>query len=201
MTIKDFIDYNNISFSDLAEASDIPESTLRDILDGKSDLRRCTAQTVSKLAAALHAPVGGLLLFEPIVQNMPRPSLKHLHEYTDKDGFKVFRKKTIEILNDIGRYDFVNAVLDERIVEYEYSDGNYANALFLIGMTDYCLDQKPVFFRITRYDRYRGDMMSKTIYPFGECESQIAEKALLNSAIPELLKYNFIETPETIQIP
>ena len=33
MTIKDFIDYNNISFSDLAEASDIPESTLRDILD------------------------------------------------------------------------------------------------------------------------------------------------------------------------
>ena len=63
MTIKDFIDYNNISFSDLAEASDIPESTLRDILDGKSDLRRCTAQTVSKLAAALHAPVGGLLLF------------------------------------------------------------------------------------------------------------------------------------------
>ena len=43
--------------------------------------------------------------------------------------------------------------------------------------------------------------MSKTIYPFGECESRIAEKALLNSAIPELLKYNFIETPETIQIP
>ena len=92
-------------------------------------------------------------------------------------------------------------MLDERIVEYEYSDGNYANALFLIGLTDYCLDQKPVFFRITRYDRYRGDMMSKTIYPFGECESRIAEKALLNSAIPELLKYNFIETPETIQIP
>ena len=79
--------------------------------------------------------------------------------------------------------------LDERIVEYEYSDGNYANALFLIGMTDYCLDQKPVFFRITRYDRYRGDMMNKTIYPSGSANHGL-QKSAPEFRDPELLKYN-----------
>ena len=52
MTIKDFIDYNNNFFSDLAEASDILESTCAIFLTGKVDLRRCTAQTVRQIGGS-----------------------------------------------------------------------------------------------------------------------------------------------------
>ena len=201
MTIKDYIDNIKITIPQLAEMSDIPDSTLRDIMDGTSDLRRCTADTVCKLATALEIPVGGMMHLEPIVRDMPLPSLVRLHEYKDPELFRAYRQDAIEHLDRLGRLRFIEMVLDDRVIEEEYADGDYASALFLIGFTDYLADKDPILPRITRYDRYRGDMMAKPVFPFGRSGSSIDGKTILNNAVPQLLKFNFIETPDTLKIP
>ena len=201
MTIKDYVDRANISFSELVERTDIPESTLRDILNGNSDLRRCSALTVSKLATALNVPAEGLILLEPIAKELPKAALSPVHDSFNASDFRAFRRDSINELNLMGREYFIQEVLDNQIVEDEYSRHAYANALFLIGLTDYLADKEPVTFRNTRYDRYRGDMMKRTIYPFGCLTTRCNTAALMNKAIPELLKFNIIETEYTIQIP
>ena len=55
--------------------------------------------------------------------------------------------------------------------------------------------------RITRYDKYRGDMMNVPVLASTAEPLPAYSQTVLLKAIPQLLKFNFIETPETLNLP
>lgn len=202
MTIKDYVHNRKISVKNLVMITGLPESEVEAILVGSIDLRYCKAKTACKLAAALDVKPEWLINLEPIVQDMPSaaPSVaRHLHPYDDPESFKKFRKNIIEVKNKLSPVKFIESLLDERVVKREYEKGNYANALFAIGLADYIVDENQDY-RITRYDGLRGEMMLNPVFPFGETDSHIDTNSYRDDAIQQLLKFNFIETPETIRI-
>jgi len=50
MTFYDFITSAGVSFEDLCKMTEIPASTLSDIISGKAELSHCQARTIQKLA-------------------------------------------------------------------------------------------------------------------------------------------------------
>ena len=52
--------------------------------------------------------------------------------------------------------------------------------------------------RFEQYDRYRGETMAKTIYAQEAVEDPILDCVCFQKMIPQLLKFNFIETPDTL---
>ncbi|MCR4668873.1 MAG: helix-turn-helix transcriptional regulator [Clostridia bacterium] len=61
MAINEMLRKNGMSLYRLSERSGIPYSTLREIAEGKRDLRRCTADTVFKLSRALGVSMDSLM--------------------------------------------------------------------------------------------------------------------------------------------
>ena len=200
MTIKDFFDRENCTIEEFSAESGIPESTLGDILNGVSDLRFCQARTINKLSKALCMSVDDILRLEPAIQSgswIPDPTINPVHAFENPAYFAAFRRQMIEEIRHRGEEAFVLGVLRSSRVEGIYLDSDYPEALYLIGLLDY-LAAKNGILRITRFDRYRAEMMESPIY------APLAEKMtdytpiLIVPAIPQLLKFNFIETPETL---
>lgn len=199
MTIKDVTRFLGLSYEDLLYDTGLPESTLSDILSGKTDLRRCRALTMNKLSNALGLTPDAIMSLEPVTHTLPDASLHPVHEYFNARAYRDFRKDALEELALCRNEDFIREVLDEKIVEDEYLNRNYAQALFLIGLVDYLTDKQELL-RDTRYNRYRGDTMKSMIYPFGDKDAFLNGALLMPEAIPQLLKFNILETPKTLEI-
>lgn len=63
-TIQEAMDAKGMTRYRLSKVSGIPWSTLSDICTGKTDLMKCTAETVVKLADALEMPIEEVLDLE-----------------------------------------------------------------------------------------------------------------------------------------
>ena len=61
MTIQDALKQRNMSIYQLAKTSEVPYATVNDIFNGKSQLNRCSAETVYRLAHALNLSMEELL--------------------------------------------------------------------------------------------------------------------------------------------
>lgn len=61
MIINDYLKNNNLSKYQFSRISGLPYATLNDICSGKTDLARCSGETLHKLSAALGCTVDELL--------------------------------------------------------------------------------------------------------------------------------------------
>ncbi len=199
MTIKDFFNRENTTIAEFSVDSGIPESTLGDILTGTTDLRFCQARTINKLSKALCMNVDDILRLEPVTQEcwIPDPVLNPVHKFEKPLRFAAFRKKMVSEIAHKGEEEFVLDTLRCEKVEDLYCKTQYPEALYLIGLLDY-LAAKNDILRITRYDRYRAETMKGTIFaPMAKCMPPCADSVIMPDAIPQLLKFNFIELPNT----
>ena len=64
MTIQELIKENGMSKYSLSKASGVPWSTLSDIFSGKTDLNRCSVNTLSKLSKVLEMPIEEIIELE-----------------------------------------------------------------------------------------------------------------------------------------
>lgn len=67
MKLKDYLRENGIKIYYLAKQIGIPRSTLKDIVNGKTNLRECRYSTLTKLASFLEIPVDVLVEEDGIV--------------------------------------------------------------------------------------------------------------------------------------
>lgn len=61
MTIQSALQQKNMSMYRLSKISKVPYATLNDICNGKTQLTKCSAETVYRLAQALDIPMEDLL--------------------------------------------------------------------------------------------------------------------------------------------
>ncbi len=134
MIIEDLIKKNNITKYRLAVDADIPHATLSDICNGKTNLLKCSSETVYKLAKALGVSME--FLTESTMAEIERErsyeyGLPHYLQH-DLDAYKQGIKSASTLIDCLWGelYSSINiAEIDDGIITSEHA--NYLRNKFL----------------------------------------------------------------------
>ena len=97
MYLKELMKEKNMTRAGLSHASSIPESTLRDILNNKTQIDRCEAATLMCIADALDTTVEDILInsWEERMDDIAEPRKKTLHDQNPLLDFYAVQVRTV----------------------------------------------------------------------------------------------------------
>lgn len=182
MLINRIIDSKKLSLYRVAKDSGIPYMTLNDICNGKTNLNKCSAETVYKLAKALDTPMEELL--EPYM--LPR------------SDFELFKSNVCHRVKELGDVDFLIKTIENNEITLYYDRAWYPECLYLLAMVDYLsrVNDIPL---CAYYEEIRQMKLKKTVYPSGviaaatvQKDDSVKERAAAES-IPEFMRFNIVE--------
>lgn len=188
MIIDELLRIKHMSRYELSKISGVPQTTIADICNGKTDLQQCKVGTLNKIAKALDETIDSLLL-------------KHDKDFEDEEDefdFELYKSNICHLVKEMGQLDFLLDILENDKIRKEFNKGNKLEALYLLGMTDYLsrINNIPI---CNRYDDLRCMKFKNPIYPKGVIlQSKISnnnklKKQALKDAIPEFLRFNIVE--------
>ena len=183
MNINDYMEEKNITKYRLSKLSDIPYTTINDICNGKTDIKKCSAETVYKISKALGTT------FEDIF----------LSESHKESNFELFKSNTCHRLKKLGDRQFILELLSNQKIRSLYKRKMYPESFYMLGMLDYLcrINKLPI---CKDYNDIRKQKLSEMIYPasvLALCaieKNDKAKKDALKKAIPEFLRFNIIES-------
>lgn len=174
----------------LSKESGVAQATISDICSGKTEMKKCYAGTLYKIAKVLNVTVD--LLLEADEQS----SMKNT-EY--RSSFETFKSNTCHRVKDMGDIDFIIDTLERDMIRNLYKKMWYPEALYLLGMVDYLsrINDLPM---CTNYNDIRKYKLAQVVYP----SSVLIQAAVMHSedvktearkkAIPEFMRFNIVES-------
>lgn len=182
MDLNELMEEKRITKYRLAKESKIPYTTIGDICNGKTDLRKCSAETVYKLANAL-----GITMEDLLADAM-----------VDRPSFELFKSAICQRVKELGDEEFIIETLERRDIRTYYKRKWYPESLYLLAMLDYIsrVNDVPL---CNEYDDLRRCRLEETIYPAGVLATCAAEKSdeakrlSVKEAIPEFMRFNIVE--------
>lgn len=182
--LKSILKEKNMSVYRCCRLSGIPYMTLLDLVNGNTDISKCSSSTLYSLAKTLDI------------------SMEALYESCQKKpaiDFDVFRSTICHEVKNIGELQFILNKVEENLVIKLWKDRKYKESLYVLAMVDY-LSRKNNITLVEEYDEIRNNKLKDTVYPKDILildklypHKRIKEKALRDS-IPEFLKFNIVET-------
>lgn len=207
MYLNELMNACHMSRAELSARSNIPESTLRDILNGKAQLDRCEAATLYNIAYALDVSVEDILEGYWDALERDAPSRISVHDENSLMNFYVLADSMLGRLRATGDLAFIDGIDQNGWIERMYQGREYRCALFLLGMMDY-LCRKNGVRQVARYDEYRKARLDGPVYALrtlnvndDDGAFQRARTEAENNAIPELGRYGIYMTEEDIRHP
>lgn len=218
MYLNNLMEEKNMTCADLSRLSEVPESTLRDILNGKAQIDRCEAGTIYSIADALDTTVEDILLgywtymlgdedLDETEENILHDSRSLALFYHLVNAVQAMPKdEDVEGEDDydLAFFCLVSMVKKGNHIEKLYDIGSYREALFLLGLIDY-LSPKLGIELDERYEKYRHYRLDRPVYPLWVFEmsedvndDQMYKKYVELYAIPELSRFNIFMTEEDI---
>lgn len=207
MYLNELMNACHMSRAELSARSNIPESTLRDILNGKAQLDRCEAATLYNIAYALDVSVEDILEGYWDALERTAPARIAVHDDSSLMNFYVLADSMLGRLRATGDLAFIDGIDQNGWIERLYQGREYRCALFLLGTMDY-LCRKNGVRQVARYDEYRKARLDRPVYALrtlnvndDDGAFQRARTEAENSAIPELGRYGIYMTEEDIRHP
>ena len=204
MYLNELMNACHMSRAELSARSNIPESTLRDILNGKAQLDRCEAATLYNIAYALDVSVEDILEGYWDALERDAPARTSVHDDHSLMNFYVLADSMLGRLRATGDLAFIDGIDQNGWIERLYQGREYRCALFLLGMMDY-LCRKNGVRQVARYDEYRKARLDRPVYALrtlnvndDDGAFQRARTEAENSAIPELGRFGIYMTEEDI---
>lgn len=182
MTFSRLVENKNISAYRLSKDSDVPYMTINDLINNKTTLTKCNAETVYKIAKALDTSVEELIA--PYMKTRP--------------AFELFKSNVCHKLKELGDIDFLADLLDSDEITDYYDLEWYPECLYLLAMLDYISRENNVP-QCSEYDKLRSMKLASVIYPSSvlaqdlATNSDKAKKEAWDKAIPEFKRFNIIE--------
>ena len=194
--------------SDLSMMSDVPDSTLRDILSGKAQIDHCEAATIYGIADALGTTVEDILdhYWDECLEDDDEEVWKRqpLHDGHTLLLFYSTVDKLVQLRQAVEDADLASCFSSEPFIDYFFDKGFYREAFFLLGITDY-LNRKLGMKTDPRFDAYRVYRLDNPVYSLSTLEEYDDPEELKNAkayaeayAIPELAAFNIFMTEEDI---
>lgn len=184
MLINEQLKKKNLTKYRLSKESGVPQATINDICSGKTDLDKCAAGTLYRLAKVLDVSIEAIL--------------ESAHQQY-RSSFETFKSNTCHRVKDLGDVDFMLNILETDEIRTLYDNQRYAEALYLLAMLDY-LSRENYIPLCTKYNDIREQKLSKPIFPAGvliTCEvmkSDEPKRKAEREAIPEFKRFNIIES-------
>lgn len=207
MYLNELMNACHMSRAELSARSNIPESTLRDILNGKAQLDRCEAATLYNIAYALDVSVEDILEGYWDALECDAPARIAVHDENSLMNFYVLADSMLGRLRATGDLAFIDGINQNGWIERLYQSRQYRCALFLLGMMDY-LCRKNGVRQVARYDEYRKARLDSSVYSLNTLNVndddgafQHARTETENNVIPELGRYGIYMTEEDIRHP
>lgn len=202
MNIKNVFEILNLTYDDLLEMIDIQPDMLKGILDGTYKLENCEVKTVRKLSEITGMSMEELLNLRPISQKMPAPTEDKIHPNKDylAAAFTYIRTCIICDLLTMTEQDVIDGIVMSNDIEDMYAEGSYAEALYYLGILDYLCDKNSIP-RYPQFDIYRDDKMEHLMEALSGETNALINTSDYEKAIPQLLRFNIFETPETLKKP
>ena len=182
MTIVSLMEQKKMTKYRLAKLSDVPYTTLSDICSGKTGLKKCSAETVYRLAKAL-----GVTMEELLADDM-----------AERAEFELFKSEVCHRVKTLGDIDFIVDTLETKAIRTYYDRKWYPESLYLLAMLDYISKENDVPL-CSDYNDLRQCRLSKTIYPASvlamcaAARSDHPKAESLSAAIPEFKQFNIVE--------
>lgn len=183
MYINEIMQKKNLSKYRVAKNSGIPYMTLNDICSGRTNLSKCSAETVFRLAKELDVSMEELLT--PYVIKRP--------------AFDLFKSNVCHKLKELGDIEFLIDTIESDEISDFYKRAWYPESLYLLAMVDYIsrLNNIPL---CDSYNEIRKTKLKETVFPSSilavaaiSDDNSIKEKAI-KSSIPEFIKFNIVES-------
>lgn len=182
MTIRDLLKSRNMSTYRLAKESNVPYATCNDIVSGKAQLEKCSAETIYKLAHVLQISLEELLA----------PC------FLRRSSFENFKSTICHRVKERGDIDFIIDALESKEILTYYDRKWYPESLYLLAMLNYLsrVNNVPV---CDEYDDLRVCKLKKPVYPASLHAMSAASKGenvlqnAVKNAIPEFRRFNIIE--------
>ena len=207
MYLNELMNSRNLTRAELSARSNIPESTLRAILNGKAQLDRCEAATLYNIAYALDVSVEDILEGYWDALERDAPARTSVHDENSLMNFYVLADSMLGRLRATGDLAFIDGIDQNGWIERLYQGREYRCALFLLGMLDY-LCRKNGVRQVARYDEYRKTRLDRPVYALrtlnvndDDGAFQRARTEAENNAIPELGRFGIYMTEEDIRHP
>jgi plasmid maintenance system antidote protein VapI len=181
--LTEYMQKRNITKYRLSKDTGIPYTTLTDILSGKADIKKCSVETVYKLAKE----------FEVSMEDLIAPYLE------SRCSFELFKSNVCHRLKQLGDIDFIIHTLEADDIRKYYNRKWYPECFYLLAMLDYIsrINDVPI---CEEYNDLRRQKLSEKIYPSSvialslASDSNKAKTAAERKSIPEFLKFNIIES-------
>ena len=183
MTIQEMLKKNNISVYKLSKESTVPYATCNDIVNGKARLEKCSAETVYKIAKALHVPMEEILA----------PC------FMKRSSFENFKSTICHRVKEYGDIDFIIDILESQDIRMYYERKWYPESLYLLAMLDYLSRENDIPL-CDEYDDWRRCRLEKPVFPASILALGIASKKddamkqAVSEAIPEFKRFNIMES-------
>lgn len=176
----DLLNEKNMSVYQCSKISGIPYTTLLEVVNGKTDINKCSAETVYRLA------------------NVFNVSMEQLLEKDNIDKFEAFKSSIKHLIKDLGAESFLSKITINNEIRTLWRRCKKAYALYLLATIDY-LCRINDFPLLSDYDDLRCYALQFVLLPEDiklkillTGDKSIEQKALGNS-IPEFAQYNIVE--------
>lgn len=182
MTIQQILNDRSMSIYKLSKSSTIPYATCNDIVRGKAQLEKCSAETVYKIAQALNISMEDILA----------PC------FIKRSNFENFKSTICHRVKELGDIDFIIDTLESQDIWLYYERKWYPESLYLLAMIDYLSRENDIPL-CDEYDDLRRCKLEKPVYPASMLALSAAAKKdddlkhAAMTAIPEFKRFNIIE--------
>ena len=176
----DLLNDKRMSVYQCSKISGIPYTTLLEVVNGKTDINKCSAETVYRLAKALNIDMESLL------------------QRNDIDEFETFKSNIKHLLKEKGDFLFlIETYLNDDIRKY-WNNYQKAKALYLLSTVDYLsrINNLPI---AEDYNDLRNYVLTNPLLSEDLRLNKILindlniEKNALKDSIPEFARFNIVE--------
>ena len=178
MQLVELLEYRHITKYKLSKLSGVPQTTIADICNGKSQISKCSAETVYLISRALNI------------------SMESLLETENKYSFDVYKSTVCHEVKNAGDLQFIISTLESNKIRELYKQRKYPEALYLLAMVDY-LSRENSLPICTNYNDLRACKLKKPVYPNSILALYAVDRTALKKAeeeaIPEFMRFNIVE--------
>jgi len=183
MNFNELLKQKNITKYRLSQISGVPFATISDIGTGKTQIEKCSADTLYKLAKPLNVTIEDL-----IADSM---------EY--RSNFETYKSNICHMVHDMGDIDFIINTLESDKIRKLYQKRWYPESLYLLAMVDY-LSRENKLPISAEYSDIRKMRLRDPIYPASiiamsaVSKNENHKKDSFEKAIPEFKRFNIVES-------
>lgn len=184
MKLAILLEKKQMSVYQCAKESDIPYSTLLDLVREKVKIEKCSAETLYKLSKTLDISMEELV--EEAMANSSRVA------------FETFKSNMCHMVKEKGDIDFIIETLKKDDISRYWRLKWYQEAYYTLAMVDY-LSRINDIPKCTNYDSIRQTSLKEPLFPRDiEMTAKLdlsldVRKQAIEESIPEFIRFNIVE--------